>query len=1137
MRFYMYLEGAWVEKKAQLMAMSEDAMDETLDTASVQIFFDERQYPYPPRTLCKIEHGYYDCGVKTEVSYYFTATDAVTIQVLDPRAFKHVLTLVQTTRELSHHALPNMVFTQPRERTASTYFCCENAINVAHYYQQWSSQPQGYYAWKGFTTRSYIVSAGTHDYGARVGIPSPYWLECLPMTAHSQVGKAVIRLKQKAMFVSGTATSPKGEWKDVNRALAYPSAYFTPKLQVYHHKSDVGKLDNDGQFKDTKSIILSVPITSVTWTDDGGIYELSASDISKINSYTSGYLACELITEHTGETTDEMVGPVSGEFVECLFDRLFVDESEFTSNGIQSVFAYVSLELTYKRATLADVINKIAKRQQCAYDNSINDTLFHLEDDGSDDYELLSTTESPEFSFSGSTVFEALSEVLSTVDALPRFEGDGTGEGGFKLTLDYYNKTGSEIDASTKFTAYSSNATEQKFDNSMITSYQNAEMVSHFPGKPLEGSPKYARARVASYGIPELSDYVLAVDKPIKFINRLWLKSQCAYNAVFDSGKTYSWGEFQPVTQAIKNIPFPVDVASFVFDETTYSSALAQGGKYPNNYNHNIRIQYNCLKFKKGGMTIQCGNKATNEYNNVYGVLWNCWQAGKDRAIGRYCLNNRVPATASDSSMPQHPNFVMSFCDEWKFKDVWFSCEYGTDASGRLEVESPFAKKDGEARVSSSSASVDIGKLGLNMLGVALRSGEPTMTCGQALSSWDNRIRVGQVLWLPNQTGASGTGEKWVATKASYTTFDADGGVDAIKGTIQFAKNFNGLSKRIALDQSKRLWNIDRGISDLCEVNVMTYVYALMGHYNRTFSDVSDSDMPISDAVLGGLFMKALSPNTGTHTDISYATLSSSGSNNEVYIPLNVYGSGNCVCFEAKMGDPISAGVKMTASTDGSTYWWATDTWQKAVGNTYYYGTDVKYADDEGYAETFSVTYYNADDLATSENFPEVDWSGGKPSSKFAITGMEFDKQPNEIFGLNYEIAFLSKHHKKDNEVFFSKLFFDSFTASKKSTLTGLLFYYSTSEDDYYSQADTKGKGSVLPVTASVANASTAFWIAFTADLLPIESKSVTMKAIAICDQNGNILVSANASASARWEKGKAIYLPRLHFFARKERI
>ena len=1142
MQFYIYQNSAWVEKKAQLMAMQEDAKDETLDTASVQLFFDDSREPYNPRTLCKVmqlDEGSIE-GWRTY--FYFIATDSVEIQTLVPRTYKHTLTLVQTTRKLSHYVLPNMKIEQPRERVACTYFCCENSLNPQYYYiNHDTAQPTGIASWDGFTTRIFDTTEAV--FACRKGVPSPYWIESLAMTDHTQVQRAVIRLRQKALV--GTAdtdgSNAKAYFTDVNRKLTYPD-WLRPYIQVFHTSKPITQLNNDTEFEDDKDVLFIVNIDNIVWTDEGGYFELNDTQLSALNGYTSGYISCELISDVTGDVPSEFYDDVSTGYIYQAYDRLFVDKTEFTTNHIQTVFAYISLELTYKRAMLSDTIYKIIARQQCAYDGSESHPLFDLDDDlGDPDYKLLATTESPEFSFYGQTVFEALSQVLDTVDALPRFSYEPDEYGTFLLSLDYYNQTGASVSSSKKFSAYSSNATEQKFDNGILTNFQNAESFCYFPTKPVGNTPIYARARVSSYGIPELSDYVLAVDKPIKYVNHLWLKTTCSYKVLFKDGTQYSWGSKPDkyVNKTVTGIPFPVDIASFLFDESTFSSALSQG-TYPLEYNHNIRIQYNSLKYKQGGKEIKCGSKATNEYNNVFFTLWNCWDIAKDRAIGRYCLNFKGFPNATHTSYSYEETgtyaYSFSFCPSAVFKDVWFACEYGTDLSGRLEIQSPYAKDNGQFVASSGSASTDIGKLGLNMLGVALRSGEPTMTCGQLITTWDKRIQVGQVLTLNN--------EKWIATKASYTTLASNETSTTIKGVIEFTKNFNGLSKRIGIDQSKRLYNIDRSIANLCEVNIVNYVYAEFLAYSGTTSEFSTT-LPIGDTEIGGLFLKAFTNDASKATEVSYATIGINGNTDvqDVYMPLAVYGSGNCLCFEAKMEDPISAGVKMTASRDGDTYWWATNTWQKLVGATssssgdYYYGTDVKYSDDEGYASAFDIKFYKAtDSTAMADTFPYI--PNHKGEEVIAIKNLQYNKQPNEIFGINYELAFLSAKHTTSNEVFFSKRFFDTWDDRKQLRLKKLRFYFSGLTTNRYGYSDTQGKGSYHEVEANFLADGLASYIVFSVtDYLAESTSTQKIYSLALCDQDGNILVSANVNTTIRNVKGKAPYLPKLHFFARQERL
>ena len=57
MRFSIYIDGKWVEKKANLLAVQEDVKDETLDSASLDIVADDRDKAYEARTYCSIIEG------------------------------------------------------------------------------------------------------------------------------------------------------------------------------------------------------------------------------------------------------------------------------------------------------------------------------------------------------------------------------------------------------------------------------------------------------------------------------------------------------------------------------------------------------------------------------------------------------------------------------------------------------------------------------------------------------------------------------------------------------------------------------------------------------------------------------------------------------------------------------------------------------------------------------------------------------------------------------------------------------------------------------------------------------------------------------------------------------------------------
>lgn len=1130
MQFYIYENGAMVEKKANLQAISEDVKDETLDTASVQLFFDENADGYAPRTLCKMVYN--DSSVESgkRSNYYFVATDNVAIQTLSPRTYKHTLTLVQTTRKLSHYVLPNMVISKPRESVVSTYFANENSLNPLYYKDGYvDDPPSGINAFNGFISRfcwspdkSHLPPDPIYTY---LRDDSPYWAECVALSSHTKAVKARIKVFFSAIKHTSSTTMIK-----LCRDIACPS-WLTPYLCVYWSKDNINGQRQDGDI--TKVQIAKVKLSSVTWADDYGYIDLNETQLELLNSHTDGYVACELISEATGNIPSELYDESEGKYYKSAYSRLFTDVSEFINNNIQTIWSNVSLELSYQSITLYDTLQRIIDRQQCKNATTKTSPLFYLPTSGSD-YETLINTESPEFSFSNLTVFEAVSQVLETIDALPRFDCNDSGK--LTLALDYFASTGTQIGSGTKFTSYKSNITEQKRDNGILTNFQKAEALCHFPCKANSGKPVYARANVSSYGLPSLSDFVLAVDKPIKYIKHLWVKMGIRVAIVYQMG-TYSRGDVRWGTKE-ETIYIPIDLSSFIFDESTYSSALSQVKTYPNKYTYNVRLQMNCLHFKQGNKYIEIGNKASSEWNKVFSMFSKCCEVSAYRFIGDRSINYDLDLIDVDNNKPMLYSIIAP--SDFDFANIWFSCEYVSDISGRLEIQSPFPKESGQFISSTSSSSPDLGKLGLNMLGMALKSGEPTMTCSQMLTKWENRIKVGDIFAKNN--------ERWIATKASYTLLGADSNSETIKGTIEFTKNFNGLSKRIAIDQSKRLYNIDRSISDLCEVNITNYFYVEPKPNNDTAFVEDDGDLIGFDMKrFAFMVMRAFVADETRYYNVSYALLSSPTiDNGNRYIPLSVYGSGNCLCFEAKYSDPISCGIQMTASkNDTDNLWWVTYA-SKVMDSYYYNGSDVKYCDDEGYSDTFTISYHA--NIGTMTDFPTTfpncdGMTNGLICGE--IKNLEFNKQPNEIFGLNYEIAFLSRYHRRHNEVFFGRAFFDTWNELKQRKTTSLRYYFSSKLADIYGYSSTKGKGQYFDNVGVACEYTKGkggnFSFAYSLPYISTISSALRLYSFAVCDQDDNILIACNChepKCFIIFTKGKAIVnIPSLHFFAKQERL
>jgi hypothetical protein len=121
------------------------------------------------------------------------------------------------------------------------------------------------------------------------------------------------------------------------------------------------------------------------------------------------------------------------------------------------------------------------------------------------------------------------------------------------------------------------------------------------------------------------------------------------------------------------------------------------------------------------------------------------------------------------------------------------------------------------------------------------------------------------------------------------------------------------------------------------------------------------------------------------------------------------------------------------------------------------------------------------------------------------------NKQPNEIFAFNYQMAFIPKDPKR---VIIGKAFIENnFFTNGKIIARQLYFYYS---NDTYSVMDTKGRGSRValdPSTNQIRMESEDYYcyLRFSPAL-----GGATYNSWAVCDENGDILFACNSSEEAK---------------------
>ena len=257
MRFYIYLNGQWVEKKINLLSVQEDVKDETLDTASLNILADDREEAYPSRTPCKIIE-------KGTTKYFYTGTDLVSAFSLTPLTSKHALSLIQPTRELSHHILSNMVITKPREKTERVYFSTTNTLNIAHYTSA-RKPTTSVDTWNGFLSNDYAYNEGSPITPRARSTGSRYWEEPYACSKNEKVEKAVLRLRFSALHITGRGVDSNltGEIVNMKRTFKSPS-WLQPYIEIYHTPTNVSEIDDAGKIENRVQTA-TYDVTTTSW--------------------------------------------------------------------------------------------------------------------------------------------------------------------------------------------------------------------------------------------------------------------------------------------------------------------------------------------------------------------------------------------------------------------------------------------------------------------------------------------------------------------------------------------------------------------------------------------------------------------------------------------------------------------------------------------------------------------------------------------------------------------------------------------------------------------------------------------------------------------------------------------------------
>ena len=372
-------------------------------------------------------------------------------------------------------------------------------------------------------------------------------------------------------------------------------------------------------------------------------------------------------------------------------------------------------------------------------------------------------------------MFDALAEIFKLFDATFRIDDDGY------LDIEYFNEHDKIELPNTEKAGYSSSLGEERFANRLVSYFQNTKVNDRFPNSNNDNATVYVRSK--TLGVPDSKDYGLITPKPIDYINKISFIGQ---------NKRTIQMEYTDIYWIIYS-PYPlIDISKNVIEEEIWASLPTYGDV-------NNPGRRNSFSYKRGSNCINVSETYVDEYGYTVLIADKVVQAAINR---QYAFGDTI-----------YHSFFVPPGTILNFRDMKFAIDYVALVDGRLINESIDNKCEGEILVNQGNGSIDINKLGLNMVGLSLKLGQPSLTMTQKFTNWADRIKKGQFFMDGN--------DKWVANACSYVLVTNN----IIQATIEFVKNFNGLASRIELDHEKRLSLISNDLTVKCEDNYGEFVY------------------------------------------------------------------------------------------------------------------------------------------------------------------------------------------------------------------------------------------------------------------------------------------------------------------------
>lgn len=1036
MKIELFLNNQWEEIKVEVGGSVAIPKDETVESLSLIMQANTRELPYEPRTPLKLTYD------DDSVSMFSLINDSVSVFSTNPLMYKHTLSLHQNIKDLDNYLIRNNVFTQPRTTQKAFYSIFLSGVTTQYWDDVNSKTTSVKIAGYSFPNEA---SSMTDPVGMNYGGGDK---EPIVITSHYVARAAYVKFDFYGLYAKSDTTiltSVDNSTLEMVEKTKF-SDYYPEDTTVYltiHHKPLSGS-------ETSQNFTIDDPIM-------GKEYEVPATVLDWIKTKASGSFYITFTTNHNN----------------------FMGTNTKTGSYNQyplSIIANIELSIRQRDYTMYDVIQDLLKQQMketTAYNSSNDSTikpLFKMPLVGSECYNALQERMPDNFTFTQCTFYEALIDIFKLFDATFTIDENGY------LGIDYYNDRGNKIE-NPQLSGINLMHSQEYYANGCISYFQNAIMNVEYP------QDNFVPAQSKSLGIPQIGDYVFQLPKPINFINHLYIQSNSSRRIfrtyIYLEEVVFSSGGGQSSQSAYLTTECRLDIAHYLVSNEVWSSLTVN---IPSSASSSTLTQRNTIAFNKGDKYIELAGYYNDEWNKRHQVLEQVLTFAAKRFGG-------VNTTGTLGFFIYDSSFLSSGIN---WSQLYLSIDYLAETDGRLRIESISNKHDGEVLTNQGNGMVDINKLGLNILGTALKRGEPKLTARYKIGSWSERIKVGQYFIKDNNI--------WVCNVANYTFLG-----NYIQGTLEFTQNYNEVASRIALNRQKRMTNISNSLTVKCEENYVEYIY--FGEDLTGGESIAMNDNQIINLLHSSLF------NFTTQFQFKHALLSTyhlleDGTykviNSYIYLPMIKYGSGNAICFEMSYDSPISAGNQLKSKTG----WWS---------GTKYFSQAILYSDNEGYADTFSIDFYSKVTIDT--NFPKCGVSGGAGR----IANFGFYKKPNEIFALNYELVFLPKDQNTD---FVGSEFINNnaFITGKPRVGTKLYVSY----DEEYSVFDKKGLGEVR----TIGNVTTYATTTRTGFKAYVANNIGKCKSWALCDENDNILFAHNNQSGKNYSNYVELYFsPRHHRF------